>query len=83
MKFEFGKKIKVQDTYAMISCYVRRQSSLTNILFWYSQGVSSDKVDKSVQVFFMIDFYSLNDAKNDGVSNESQKFEQFEISAPF
>ena len=29
---------------------------------YYSQGESSDKVDNSVKVFFMIDFYSLKGA---------------------
>ena len=48
-----------------------------------SQDVPSDKQDKSVKVFFMIEFYRLKDAKNDGLYYTSQKFEQFEISAPF
>ena len=57
---------------------------------WWGQlvvRVSSTKYpyrqDKSVKVFFMIGFYRLKDAKNDGLYYTSQNFGQFEMSAPF
>ena len=44
-----------------------------------SQGVPSDKEDKSVKVFFMVDFYCLKDASKDRIGYISQNFGQFEI----
>ena len=39
----------------------------TETLMLYNESVSSKRQESSVKSFFMIDFYSLKDAKNDGI----------------